>query len=309
LSISDNATGSPQTVALAGTGVAVFTLQAVASSVTALIGSTTAQFTLYATASSTFTGTITPVCSSAATCSFSPTSIFAEGTKDETTLTVTNLTASTTNPFNFIVNGMSGSQTSPITLTILFSDYSLSVTPAVYTVPSGGTAPYTLIVTPIYSFNSAVTFTCSNLPVSASCNFSPGTVTPNGSSPSYVALHITTSKTGWLMQRWKPFEGTPPPGWLLGVACLAAFWTLVHLRLRRAAQEGRMLALASVWPKLAILSLVLALGALAGSCRGVVGIGGTPTGSYIITVNGTLVSNTNVVRTTTVDLIVTPPSS
>jgi thiamine transporter ThiT len=57
------------------------------------------------------------------------------------------------------------------------------------------------------------------------------------------------------------------------------------------------------------LGLVLALAALVGSCRGVYSPGGTPSGNYSITVNGTLTSNPSVVRYVTVNLAVTPTST
>jgi hypothetical protein len=192
-----------------------------------------------------------------------------------------------------------------LSLTLLFADYTLTATPTLNTIVAGAPAAYTVIVTPSNGFNQQVQLSCGNLPGGAKCAFASTAVTPNGSSVS-VALTINTTKNAALMRRWKPFGGTPPAGWLLGVACLGALWSLIHLRMRLGVRQGRILALAAVWPKLAILSLVLALALLAGSCRGVVGLGGgTPTGNYTISINGTLTSNTTVVRSATVNLAVT----
>ncbi len=109
LSISDNATGSPQTVALSGTGNAQFALTSPTPTSTILVGTASVNIIISATGPN-FGGTITPECSAAGeTCTFNPTTFVAGQT---TTLTVSNLSASTPNPYNFTINGVSGSQTS-----------------------------------------------------------------------------------------------------------------------------------------------------------------------------------------------------
>jgi hypothetical protein len=302
LSISDNATGSPQTVALSGAGSALFSLSAVNAATTVVIGSTSATFTVSASAPASFTGNITLSCSSGATCSFSPSPIFAGQTS---TLTVSNLTTSMANPFNFTVSGTSGSQTATLSLSILFADFALSATPALNTITAGSPADYSLVIAPSNGFHQQVQLGCTNLPAGAGCAFANSTVTPNGSAVT-VALTITTTKSSALVPRWKLFGGTPPAGLLLWVVCVGALWSLINLPRRLATRRASMPGPLSVWPRLAILSLVLALAAFSGSCRGVgVSTGGTPTGNYTITITGTLSSNTAVVRNTTVNLSVT----
>ena len=58
--------------------------------------------------------------------------------------------------------------------------------------------------------------------------------------------------------------------------------------------------------RLATLSLILALNLALAACRpSTLAISGTTTGNYTITISGTLVSNTAVVRYTTLNLSVT----
>ena len=303
LSIYDNAVGSPQQVSLSGNGLAVFSVTTTTPTSTVVIGSTTATFSFSATAPSSFTGNITLTCSSGPTCTFSPTSIFPGQTS---TLTVSNLTTAFPDPFNFVVNGISGSQTATIPVSLLFMDFSLSRTPALNTIVSGGVANYSIIVTPLNGFNQQVNLTCANLPAGASCAFSPSSATPNGGAVT-VALVISTASNGtaWIpAQPWAPLGGASPPVilWVLGAGIL---WSLFHRR-RRLNQRGAQISgPVSIWPRVISLSLVLVAAAtLLGSCRSGA-TSGTPNGNYTITVTGTLGSNTTVVRNTSVNLSVT----
>ena len=309
LSISDNATGSPQTVALSGAGVAVFSLSATASRITVVIGSTTAYYTVSASGPSGFTGSITLACSSKVTCAFDSNPIFVG---QSTTLTVEDLTTSMDNPLNFTVTGTSGSQSTTLSLTLLFSDYTLSATPTLNTVVTGSPATYKVLLTPMYSFSKQVYFYCSNLPTAAKCSFSPSTLTPNGSSVATTVLTVTTRippETS-SAQRWIPPRGAPPPV-AVCVACLGALASLLALKRRLGSRAVALFGSPWAWSRLIFLALVLALATLVGSCRGVYSLGGTPAGNYSITVNGkyTISSDTYAVRTVTVNLAVTESSS
>ena len=211
-------------------------------------------------------------------------------------MTVSGLTASTPNPFNFTVNGTSGSQTATLSMTLLLEDYTLTVTPPLAQIVSGGSANYTLTLTPSNGFNQQVNLSCSstNFPAGAACKFGSTSVTPGG-SPVKVNLIVTTtiSKTGTGPRGW-PFGSAPPRLglWLMGMGLLAS---LLLLRNRNRA------------PSLAILGCVLLLALLLGGCRsGNFAPAGTPSGNYTITLNGTLNSNTAVVRTVNFNLSVTP---
>ncbi|MHB8655994.1 MAG: DUF7948 domain-containing protein, partial [Terriglobia bacterium] len=303
LSISDNASGSPQTVILSGNGVAVFSLAATNATTTVPIGSTTATYTVSASAPTSFTGNITLACSSGVTCAFSPAAIFAG---QSSTLTVSGLSAALPNPFNFTVNGTSGSQTATLSLAVLFSDYSLSASPALDTIVSGSSAAYTVLVTPSNGFNQKVSLSCGSLPTGATCSFSQAAVTPNG-SPSSVSLTIFTNKTASVPgSRTPPLGGAPPPYSLLLMSLVALGSILLALKRYRAGINTGYRPPFLAW-KLAALSVAMLVLSGLTACRSANTSNAAPTatGNYTITITGTLTTNTTVTRSTTVNLSVT----
>jgi len=80
---------------------------------------------------------------------------------------------------------------SPETVNItVVAPFTLSVSPAAQTVPTGGNTSYTVTVTPKSGFNGTVSFNPANigLPAGASATFSPPTVTGSGST----TMNVTT---------------------------------------------------------------------------------------------------------------------
>ena len=75
----------------------------------------------------------------------------------------------------------------PPTFTIALSPISLDLTAG-----QSGTAK--VLVTPVNSFASPISFSCSGLPAGAVCSFSPATVTPSGST-AVTTMTISTSPT------------------------------------------------------------------------------------------------------------------
>ncbi len=307
LSISDNAAGSPQSVALSGTGVAVFTLSSPSPAVTSLISNTgTATFKVSASAPSTFTGSITLASSfcatnTAVTCSFSPTSIFSGQTS---TLTITNIPATVASnnddSFKFFVTGTSGSQSATVNLTLLFADYSLSATPSLNTIVAGSPATYTVAVAPINGFNKAVTLGCnsSTLPPGSTCGFSQSSVTPSGGLAN-TTLTINTTKNSSTPPPAVPPAAIPP----LMAALLVLGMLGIRWKRRSSPPPSRPMAL-----QVLALGLIVLLGLLMVACRPsstTTTTGSTP-GNYIVSVTATLNSDTAVIRSTTVDLSVTP---
>ncbi|MCL5670588.1 MAG: SBBP repeat-containing protein, partial [Acidobacteria bacterium] len=181
VSVQDDAINSPQALSLSGTGSSVFTLAANVRSTVLLIGTKTTTFTITAAAPSSFQGSISLSCTGA-TCSFNPSSIAAG---QSSTLTVSGLSASSTNPFDFTVKGTSGTQSTTVALTIFFADFSLSKTPPsppLRTITAGDSTTYTITVTPSNGFNQVVLLGCKNLPqgsdatpqkLDTTCTFSP----------------------------------------------------------------------------------------------------------------------------------------
>ncbi len=310
LTVTDNASGSPHLVKLTGTGVAVFSLSSTSPSTTILIGSMSTTFTVSASVPSGFADSITLTCSAgAATCSFDPSSIKAG---QNSTVTVNGLTATTANPLNFTVTGTDGAQSASLPLTILFSAFSVSASPALNSTTAGGSAVYAVTVTPSNGFSQSVTLSCIGLPQGASCSFSPSSVTPTNSGPASASLKLSTTAHSVSGPRRGPFV-TFPPGmtrtrtpWLVSFLALALLGGLI-------ARFGAPHAGTESWKRarLSALTLGTALAALAlwTSCQsyGSSPIGtptGTPGGTFTIIITGTLGSNSAVTRATTVNLSV-----
>lgn len=298
LSISDNAAGSPQVVALSGTGVAQFTLSSPSSNVTTVIGSTSATFNIAASTSSGFTGSITLTCPASLSCSFDPATILAGQTS---TLTVSGLTTSMANPFTFNVIGTSGSQSTTVSLNLLFADYTLSASPSLNTIVAGSAATYNLTLTPINGFDQQVQLACGNgMPPGATCTFSNSSVTPSGVTK--VALTIQTTKNASAPPPPAVPPGMVPPLMLaFSVLVLAGLLALSRRRNRFPGLAGRRWVVVQV----CTLCLLLLGETFLVSCRSTPTTTGSTTGNYTITINGTLGSNSSVVRSTNVNLSIT----
>jgi len=74
------------------------------------------------------------------------------------------------------------------------ADFSLAATPATQVVAAGGSAAYTVTVTPLVGFSGTVSLSASGLPSSATATFNPTTITGSGSSTMTIAT--TTSAPG-----------------------------------------------------------------------------------------------------------------
>jgi hypothetical protein len=307
LSISDTATGSPQTVALTGIGAAAFTLTSPTAVNPALIGDTQTTFVIQANGPSSFNGAISLTCSPGTTCNFSTTPIFVG---QNTTLTVSNLTATLANPYIFQVTGTSGSQSTTVQLSLTFEDYTLTATPSADTIQAGTNAGYSILVNPLYGFNQQVTLNCfKGMPPDATCTFSPNaTPTPNGTSSTTVTLSISTVKYVAPTHAPPRFPNGKLPPLIFGLLSLAGLASLA-LGKRRRDRHG-WLGAGWLGVRLATLSLILALNLALAACRpNILVQSGTTTGNYVITITGTLTSNTAVIRNTYLNLSVTssPP--
>ena len=86
-------------------------------------------------------------------------------------------------------------------VTSLPPDFSLATTSSSASVSPGGSATFTLNVTPVNGFTAAVSFSCSGLPSEASCSFSPTSVTPSGTAAITTTMTITTMASTAQLQR------------------------------------------------------------------------------------------------------------
>ncbi|MGE5244070.1 MAG: galactose oxidase-like domain-containing protein [Betaproteobacteria bacterium] len=84
-----------------------------------------------------------------------------------------------------------GLASSPATRTITVPDFSLSATPTSQAVPVGGSANYTVTLTPGPGFAGSVAFGVSGLPAGATASFSPANLLTSGST----ALNVSTTSS------------------------------------------------------------------------------------------------------------------
>jgi hypothetical protein len=277
VSISDdgsNATGGNHTLTLSGNGIPVFSLSADKTSQTVTRGTDAATFTITATGPSDFTGDITLSCPSTggATCTFNPTSIKVGGTS---TLTLGSLSLVTAASQVITLNGVNGTQTAALDLTIQFADFALGVSPTFATVVSGDSTTFTLTVTPSNGFTGSVSFSCSGLPQETTCTFSPTNVDLKDSAP--VTTVVTVKTTIRVTSLTPPRPLGPPRPWLLVGIIGAALVSLVLLARR---QSPARLVLAAT-----VLTFTLFLA----SCgQDYFTFTGTPPGTFAISLNATV---------------------
>jgi hypothetical protein len=164
-------------------------------------GSTAAQITV--TPSGGYTGPVSLTCSppSFVTCSLSPSgSITLAGAP----LTVNaNLSIAVESPVVIPVGiqTVTVSSTGPgtnshfVAFNLTVADFGFTARNSSAAIDAGQAGQYELFVNSVAApFANPVSFSCSGLPGSAACSFSPATLTPNG-SPAIVVLSVSTPKT------------------------------------------------------------------------------------------------------------------
>ena len=168
-------------------------------------------------------------------------------------------------------------------------------TPPSVTVTAGAPATYTVTVTPLPTYNANVSLSCSSgLPAAATCQFTTNPVTiPNTSAVSSTLVINTTARpvttaqasplTRPLYATWLPVSGL----------------TLLALGIGGGASRKRKMLRGILLGGL--LALTLLLPACGSSSKAASTTGGTPAGTYTVTVSGTSGSAS---RTTTVTLVV-----
>ncbi len=180
---------------------------------------------------------------------------------------------------------------------------SLGVTgsPTTSTVKRGKVASYSISVSAQGgTLDEAVSLACSGAPAASTCSFATGQVTP-GSSQASTVMQVTTARSG-VTGPLAPGGGPAVPVvlWLAGVALLGGLVLRERLRLAGPvprARDRRSL----LWPmaKAGLAVMALLLPASCGDDG--TGPGGTPRGTYQLTVTATWQS---VQASTTVTLVV-----
>jgi Abnormal spindle-like microcephaly-assoc'd, ASPM-SPD-2-Hydin len=196
LTITDNASGSPQGVSVAGSGaVAAPTLSPTSLSFgTQDVRTTSGSKTVKLTANSPGPLTISSISvSSGFTQSNNCPASLNPGSSCNINIVFQPTTAgAVTGTLTVVDNGLGNPQSIPLSGTGL--DFSVSAAPSSVTIGSGAKANYTVTVSEVGgSFNQNVSLSCSGLPAQSTCSFSPSGVTP-GSGAANSALMIKTTK-------------------------------------------------------------------------------------------------------------------
>jgi hypothetical protein len=184
------------------------------------------------------------------------------------------------------------------------SDFSLSLpSGSKVTIAAGQSASSSLSVAASGGFNQLVTLSCSGAPAGAACNISPGSINPNGGTATAQVSISTTARGSALL------PGGNHRLWLVFLFATLAAGLLVLSLSRRPVHRLRWMAI----PALASVLLVIA------ACSGGSGTqpgptptpnpspsptptgGGTPAGTYSLTISGTSGSTTH---NTTMTLVV-----
>jgi hypothetical protein len=295
VAINDNASGSPQSVSLTGTGVTTAPVAGLSTTSLTFSGqllgttsaaqpvtlSNTGNVALNVTSISTI-GDFSQInncgvsVAAGASCTinvtFTPQLVMLPPTPPTLTGTLTITDNS---------RKMTGS-TQTVSLSGTWEDFTITI-PSGYsssaTVSPGQTAKYTLTVGGEGGFNQSVALICAGVPLESTCVVSPNSVAPG----SNFTVLVTTTAPSAIALRTLPQPRLPRPQALLMLAVLLASiaWAIAGSRQARASRRTAFLPLAA--------GLLLAL-ALAG-CGEATFSGnsnhGTPAGTYTITLTGT----------------------
>lgn len=93
---------------------------------------------------------------------------------------------------------------------VTLPDFALVASPSSATVKAGQSATFVLSITPRNGFTGSIAFSCPSLPASASCAFSPSSVTPNG-APASVTLQVNTAAGTALLSPQLPLRPGQSP--------------------------------------------------------------------------------------------------
>ncbi|HEY7098808.1 MAG TPA: SBBP repeat-containing protein [Terriglobales bacterium] len=174
---------------------------------------------------------------------------------------------------------------------VTVNDYSISANPLSVTEPAGVPANYTLTLTPTGAIPNSIALSCSSgLPTGATCTFTTATITNlnNGAATSTVHINTTVrpTTTAVLQKAW-PMYATWIP--ISGLALIG----LGVRKKKRGLLSGVFLG--------AFFALVMFQAGCGSSSSTPAVTGGTPAGTYSVTMSGVSGSTS---RTTTVTLIV-----
>jgi len=305
VSITDNASDSPQTVGLMGT-TAVFLSPTNVSFPNQYVGTSGLPQTVTLTNTATSTLTITGVTASPA--DFTPRSNCGRSVAPGGSCSITvSFDPTTSGIRNGVFTVTDSASDSPQTASLTGMGQDFAVAPsgsAMASVTPGQTANYTVEVAPDGGFNQTVALNCSGAPPQSACSLSSSSVALHGSTPVSVTVTATTAGSSASLAR--PAGFPPASGRLALWSALSGLSGLLLTgsgRRSRKRQSRLLYGLAF----LGLFSLGITLSACGGGGSSSTGnsVSATAAGSYNLIVTGTFTSgSTTLTHATKLTLIV-----
>ncbi|HMD97173.1 MAG TPA: choice-of-anchor D domain-containing protein [Terriglobia bacterium] len=291
LSFTDNASDSPETVILTGTGTGP------------VVSLSTSSLTFSARMSGTSSAAQTVTLTNTGNASLTVSSITASGDFSQTNTCGASVSAGANCAISVTFKPASGGTRtgalsisdnavdSPQSVTLSgtgqdFTFAALSRSSTSAGVVPGQPATYTLSVGGEGGLSGTVTFTCTGAPSEATCTVSPNPLTA-GSSATNVTVTVTTTAASISAPRSRPLPLVPPlPPGLTSLLMLALILAAMAWVIENRTQPG-----VSPWQSTmallaAGLSLTLAVAGCGGGGGGRTPNPGTPVGTYTLTVTG-----------------------
>jgi hypothetical protein len=176
------------------------------------------------------------------------------------------------------------STSSTVSVTITAPSFGISTTTPSLTIPQGQSGTDTISITPSGNFTSPIVFGCTGLPAYATCSFSPNNVAPGLSVVTTTLTVATDVKVSAVLSR--------ATVWYAGLLLLG--FGLLGGRRRMRRTMPRLLAL---------VLLMVGMGALGACGSGVVAAAITPTGTSTVTATAT---SGSIVQTLPLSITIAP---
>jgi hypothetical protein len=288
LNIIDNAPGSPQTVALAGTGAAPIVNLSAANLVFAAspVGTASATQSVTLTNAGTATLNLSSITLTGASAGdFSQSNNCGASVAPNVSCTITvNFTPTAAGSRTAAITISDNALDSPETVQLSGTgpDFALSFNTNFQSVAPGSTATFQLTVTPQDGFNGPITLTCADAPAIFPCTVTPSGLTLNGVPATASVALVANAQATAPPPSAGPWRGVPG-GQLQVLVALAGLSLLLLVGSRRKPLPGR----AATAQFACVLVGVITLAALGLAGCGYASHTATTTTSYNLTVTAT----------------------
>jgi hypothetical protein len=312
LSIVDNASGSPQTIALSGTGDAepppnvpvVSTSPSTVTFPSQYVGTSGLPQTVTVTNTGGATLVITAVTPSAADFGVinNCTNQVAPGTSCNIAVFFDPTTGgSRTGTLSITDNATGSPQT--VALTGSGEDFSMAATstPSA-TISAGQTATYSVALAPTSGFAQNVALSCSGGPAMSTCSVTPSSVSLSGTAAKNVRVAVATSSQGFV----SPFAGVNPQQKMSLILLTTVFALVFFLAASASLRTSGRLRWAPALAMLLLASMTMTLTSCGGgSTSGASGTSTPEAGTYTVTVTGNFsAGSANITHATKLTLVV-----